>query len=308
MKKQEFTFPSTDGRTKIHAIEWIPEMEVKAVLQICHGMVEYIDRYHEFAAYLADRGIYVTGHDHLGHGQSVCNAGEYGYFPQPDGNKLVIGDIHRLRTITKEKYPDVPYFMLGHSMGSFLLRQYLTMHAKGLSGAVIMGTGHQPLLILQAGQLVCRLTAAVKGWKYRSQFVNALSFGSFNKKFEPAETPKDWVTSYKPIRDIYVKDPLTSFTFTVGGYYQMFEGMKVLDRKGSVEKIRKDLPVFFVAGQDDPVGDFGKGVQRIYEKYKQAGIKDVSIKLYKDDRHEILNETDREQVYEDLYEWFVNRI
>jgi len=271
-------------------------------------MVEYIDRYHEFAAYLADRGIYVTGHDHLGHGQSVCNAGEYGYFPQPDGNKLVIGDIHRLRTITKEKYPDVPYFMLGHSMGSFLLRQYLTMHAKGLSGAVIMGTGHQPLLILQAGQLVCRLTAAVKGWKYRSQFVNALSFGSFNKKFEPAETPKDWVTSYKPIRDIYVKDPLTSFTFTVGGYYQMFEGMKVLDRKGSVEKIRKDLPVFFVAGQDDPVGDFGKGVQRIYEKYKQAGIKDVSIKLYKDDRHEILNETDREQVYEDLYEWFVNRI
>lgn len=307
MTKREFTYPSTDGRTKIHAIEWIPDGEVKAVLQMCHGMVEYIDRYHDFATYLADRGIYVVGHDHLGHGQSVCSAGEYGYFPQPDGNKLVIGDIHKLRMMTKEKYANVPYFMLGHSMGSFLLRQYLTMHSKGLAGAIIMGTGHQPLMILKAGQLVCKITAAVKGWKYRSEFVNNLSFGSFNKKFEPAETPKDWVTSYKPIRDMYVKDPLTSFTFTVGGYYQMFEGMKVLDTKGSVDRIRKDIPVFFVAGEDDPVGDFGKGVQRIYEKYKSAGIKDTSIKLYKGDRHEILNEVDREQVYEDLYCWIVSK-
>lgn len=308
MVKREFTYPSTDGRTKIHAIEWIPDGEVKAVLQMCHGMVEYIDRYHDFATYLADRGIYVVGHDHLGHGQSVCSAGEYGYFPQPDGNKLVIGDIHKLRMMTKEKYENVPYFMLGHSMGSFLLRQYLTMHSKGLAGAIIMGTGHQSLMILKAGQLVCKITAAIKGWKYRSEFVNNLSFGSFNKKFEPAETPKDWVTSYKPIRDIYVKDPLTSFTFTVGGYYQMFEGMKVLDTKGSVDKICKDIPVFFVAGEDDPVGDFGKGVQRIYEKYKSAGIKDTSIKLYKGDRHEILNEVDREQVYEDLYCWITEKI
>ena len=138
--------------------------------------------------------------------------------------------------------------------------------------------------------------------------MNNLSFGSYNKKFEPAETSKDWITSYKPIRDKYVSDPLTSFTFTVGGYYQMFEGMKVLDTKGSVDKIRKDLPVFFVAGADDPVGEFGKTVQLVFEKYKNAGIQDVSIKLYEGDRHEILNETDREQVYEDLYHWFVNRI
>lgn len=304
MIKKEFTYPSTDGRTKIHAISWIPDIEVKAVLQICHGMVEYIDRYHEFATYLADKGICVVGHDHLGHGMSVNNPEEYGYFPQPDGNKLVVGDIHKLRQMTEEKYPDVPYFMLGHSMGSFLLRQYLTMHSKGLAGAVIMGTGHQPKFILQAGQMVCKLIAMSKGWKYRSQLVNNLSFGSYNKKFEPAETPKDWITSYKPIRDIYVCDPLTSFTFTVGGYYQMFEGMKVLDTKGSVNKIRKDLPIFFVAGADDPVGEFGKGVRKIYEKYKASGIKDVRIKLYEQDRHEILNETDREQVYGDLYLWF----
>ena len=308
MTKKEFTFPSTDGRTKIHVIEWIPEQEVRAVLQIAHGMVEYVDRYHEFAEYLANQGIYVVGHDHLGHGQSVCSKGDYGYFPHIDGNKCVIGDIHKLRNMTSEKYADVPYFMLGHSMGSFLLRQYLTMHSQGLAGAVIMGTGHQPKMILSAGQMVCKITAMFKGWKHKSQFVNNLSFGSYNKKFEPAETSNDWLTSDKVKRDQYIEDPLCGYTFTVGAYYQMFEGMKVLDTKGSVDKIRKDIPVFFVAGAEDPVGEFGKGVQRIYEKYKAAGIKDVSIRLYKDDRHEILNETDREQVYEDLYHWIVSKI
>ena len=308
MIKREFTYPSKDGKTQIHAIEWIPDQEVKAVLQICHGMVEYVDRYHEFAAYLAEKGFYVTGHDHLGHGKSVTSEEEYGYFPQPDGNKCVILDIHNLRKMTSEKYPEVPYFMLGHSMGSFLLRQYLTMFSKGLSGAIIMGTGHQPLNVLKAGQMLCRLTALFKGWKYRSQYVDSLCFGKYNKKFEPAETKKDWVTSYKPIRDIYVKDPLTSFTFTVGGYYQMFEGMKVLDTKGSVDKIRKDIPIFFVAGQDDPVGDFGKAVERVFEKYKAAGIEDVSIKLYQNNRHEILNEKNREQAYVDLYQWMITRL
>lgn len=308
MRKREFTYPSCDRRTRIHVIEWIPEQEVKAALQIVHGMVEYINRYHEFATYLADRGIYVVGHDHLGHGQSVNSEKEYGYFPQPDGNKMVIGDIHRLRNLTFEKYPDVPYFMLGHSMGSFLLRQYLTMHSQGLAGAVIMGTGHQPKAVLSTGQMVCKITALLKGWKCQSKFINNLSFGSYNKKFEPAETSIEWITSDREKKSQYAKDPLCGFTFTVGGYYQMFEGMKLLDTKGSVDKICKDIPVFFVAGEDDPVGDFGKGVARIYNKYKAAGIKDTSIKLYKGDRHEILNEVDREQVYEDLYSWLTNRI
>lgn len=305
--KREFTFLSTDGRTKIHGIEWVPAQEAKAILQICHGMVEYIDRYDEFANYLADRGIYVVGHDHLGHGQSVVSEGEYGYFPQPDGNKLVIGDIRKLQKMTMEKYPDIPYIMLGHSMGSFLLRQYLTIYSKSLSGAIIMGTGYQPWMILMGGQLICKLISVFKGWKYRSELVNNLSFGGFNKKFEPAETPYDWVTSDKEKVTQYLNDPLCGFTFTVGGYYQMFEGMKVLDTKGSVDKVRKDIPVSFVAGADDPVGDFGKGVQRIYEKYKAAGIEDVSIKLYENDRHEILNETDRQQVYEDLYQWMITK-
>ena len=160
--KKEFYYPSKDGITQIHAVEWIPEGEVKAVLQICHGMVEYIERYHEFAAFLAEHGIYVVGPDHLGHGKSVTGPEKLGFFFEQDGNACVIADIHKLRVQTTEKYPTVPYFMLGHSMGSFLLRQYLGIYSQGLSGAIIMGTGKQPSLVLAAGKLVCKMIAAVK--------------------------------------------------------------------------------------------------------------------------------------------------
>ncbi len=301
--KQEFYYPSRDGKTQIHAIEWVPEGKIKGVLQICHGMVEYIDRYHEFAEYMSENGYYVTGHDHLGHGKSIQSEEELGYFDETRGNQYVIGDIQKLREMTMKKYPDAPYYMLGHSMGSFLLREYLTMYGKGLDGAVIMGTGYQSALILNAGQLVCRGIAAFKGWKHRSRFVDNLSFGSYNKRFEPSETTKDWITSDREKRQKYVEDPLCSYMFTLGAYYQMFEGMKVLTKKESLERIPKDLPILFVSGKDDPVGAFGKSVTKVYEKYKSAGIHNVSIHLYQGDRHEILNEVDREKVYHDILRW-----
>lgn len=293
--------------TEIHAIEWIPEGEVKAVLQICHGMTEYIGRYEEFAQFLNERGIFVTGHDHLGHGQSVQSEDYYGYFHEKKGNQYVIGDIHKLREITQRKYPETPYFMLGHSMGSFLLRQYLTMYGKGLRGAVIMGTGHHGMPTLAAGQFLCRMVAAVKGWKYRSEFINNLSFGGYNKRFKDDPDGATWLSANPENCRRYAEDPLCTFVFTVNGYYQMFEGMKVLNKRESVGKIPKDLPILFVAGTDDPVGDFGKSVKLVYGKYRGAGIKDVKIKLYKGDRHEILNETDRQQVFMDLYKWMEKR-
>lgn len=301
--KQEFYYPSRDGKTQIHAIEWIPEGEMKGVLQICHGMVEYINRYDEFAEFMAGHGYYVTGHDHLGHGKSIQTEEDLGYFNEIRGNQYVIGDIHKLRELTMKKHPGVPYYMLGHSMGSFLLREYLTMYGTGLAGAIIMGTGYQGALVLNAGQLICRVLAAFKGWKYRSKFVDNLSFGSYNKKFEPAETTKDWITSDKERKKKYVEDPLCSYMFTLGAYYQMFEGMKVLTRKDSIARIPKELPILFVSGEDDPVGAFGKGIIKVYEKYRSAGIHNLSIHLYKGDRHEILNEVNRKDVYEDLRRW-----
>ena len=194
--KNEFYFPSRDGNTEIHTIEWKPEGDVKAVVQLCHGMVEYIDRYDDFAGYLADKGYYVVGNDHLGHGKSVQNRNEYGFFQEKYGNACVIGDMHTLRTRTQKRYPDVPYFILGHSMGSLLTRQYIQMYGQGLSGAAIIGVvADQPMALIKVGKGLCKMTAAVKGWHYRSKLVDYMSVGHFNNAFKPARTRADWVTS-----------------------------------------------------------------------------------------------------------------
>ena len=303
--RDEFYFPSKDGNTEIHTIEWKPETEVKAVLQICHGMVEYVGRYEEFARFLCDKGYYVVGNDHLGHGKSVQAKSEYGFFNEKYGNVCVLGDIHTLRQRTRKKYPDVPYFMLGHSMGSSLLRQYIQMYGNGLDGVVLMGAvaDHKKAALL-FGKRLCRVMAAVRGWHYRSRLVDHLAIGGYNKKFKPARTRADWITSDCERLESYASDPLCSFMFTVNAYYNMFLGMLNTQRRESVFMIPKRLPVLFVSGAEDPVGNFGKGVRTIYEKYRAAGIQDVSLRLYTGDRHEILHETDREQVYEDLFKWF----
>ncbi len=307
--RDEFYFPSKDGNTEIHTIEWKPEGEVRAVLQICHGMVEYIRRYDEFARFLCGEGYYVVGNDHLGHGKSIQAKSEYGFFNEKYGNACVLGDMHTLRQRTEKKYPGVPYFMLGHSMGSSLLRQYIQMYGNGLSGAVLMGTvaDHKKAALL-FGKRLCRVMAAFRGWHYRSKMVDNLVLGAYNKKFKPARTRADWITSDNENLDMYVADPLCSFMSTVNAYYNVFSGMIGIQRKESVYMIPKGLPVLFVSGADDPVGEFGKGVRKIYEKYRAAGIRDVTLRLYTGDRHEILNETDRDQVYKDLLGWFEKHI
>ena len=303
--RDEFYFPSKDGNTEIHTIEWKPEGEVRAVLQICHGMVEYIKRYDEFAQFLCEKGFYVVGNDHLGHGKSVQSKSEYGFFDKKYGNACVLGDIHTLRRRTAKKYPEVPYFMLGHSMGSSLLRQYIQRYGNGLSGVVLMGVtaDHRKSSLLFIKRL-CRLMAAVRGWHYRSRMIDELVTGSFNKKFKLAATRADWITSDKEHLEAYVSDPLCSFIFTVNAYYCMMSGMLGMQKKENISMIPKGLPVLFVSGAEDPVGNFGKGVRKVCETYRSAGMQDVSLRLYEGDRHEILNETDRYRVYQDLYEWF----
>ena len=302
--RDEFYFPAKDGNTEIHTIEWKPEGEVKAVLQLCHGMVEYIRRYDEFAEFMCSRGYYVVGNDHLGHGKSVQSKSEYGFFNEKYGNACVIGDMHTLRQRTMKKYPDVPYFILGHSMGSLLVRQYIQLYGNGLSGAVLLGVvSDQKKAVLLCGKRLCRLMAAFRGWHFRSRFIDGMVLGSYNKKFKPARTRVDWMTSDREHLDAYVADPLCSFVFTVNAYYSMFTGMLNMEKKESIYMIPKTLPILFASGTDDPVGNFGKGVRKIYEQYKAAGLQDVTLRLYAGDRHELLNETDRQQVYQDLFDW-----
>lgn len=305
--KNEFYFKSSDGTNQIHAIEWIPEGEAKAVLQMCHGMAEYIERYHDFASFLAENGYYVVGHDHLGHGKSAASSDKLGFFHEKNGNEYVVADIHQLRKDTEKKYPNVPYFMLGHSMGSFLVRQYIGLYGEGLAGAVIMGTGDQPNLILGAGKMICKSIAKFKGWEYRSKLVDSMAAGGYNKRFKGETGTSGWLSRNPENGAKYKDDPLCGYVFTVNGYYHMFSGMVKMNRQEKSEKIPKNLPIFFVAGAEDPVGNFGKGVENVYKRYQKCGMQDVMMKLYENDRHEILNEDDRAQVYQDVLMWLEKR-
>ncbi len=305
VKKEEFYYDSSDKFTKIHGLKWIPDGEVKGILQISHGMLEHMDRYHEFASYLAEKGILVAGNDHLGHGYSLHNEENRGYFCSDNGYKTVIEDMHKLSQILKTEYKNTPYFFLGHSMGSFLLRQYITIYNEELHGAIIMGTGNQPYALLKAGIIITRLIALFKGWRYRSSFVNKLAIGNNNKKFEPARTNVDWLSKDENKVDEYIADKKIDFVFTLNAYYDMFKGMEQLYKKTNLHNMNKELPVIFLSGAKDPVGNFGKDVKKVYEDFKDIGMNNLDIIIYDDDRHEILNETDRETVYRDIEKWIL---
>lgn len=308
-QKREFTYLSADGKTKIHAVEWKPDQgEPTAVLQIVHGMVEFIGRYEEFAEYLTERGFAVVGHDHLGHGASVASKEDYGFFSEKNGNAAVLRDIHHLKKLTEKTCGDLPYYMLGHSMGSFLLRQYLCLRGGEIDGAVIMGTGTKPVPLLKLGRVLCRGLAAIFGWHHRSLLIDRMAFGGYNKHFNPARTTADWLTKDEAIVDRYLADERCTFRFTLNGYYNLFYSMETASRKSSLRRMPRDLPVLFVAGSEDPVGDFGIGVKLVENRFRKAGMERVTRKLYDTDRHEILNETDRGAVYEDLYNWLSEEI
>jgi alpha-beta hydrolase superfamily lysophospholipase len=266
-------------------------------------MAEHIERYHDFATFLAEHGYYVVGHDHLGHGKTAKSSEELGFFHEKNGNKYVIADIHQLRKDTEKKYSNIPYFMMGHSMGSFLVRQYIGMYAQGLSGAIVMGTGDQPNLILGAGKLVCKIIATLKGWGYRSRLVNGMAAGGYDKRFKGETGTAGWLSRNPANGKQYRNDPLSGYVFTVNGYYHMFSGMAKMNAQEKACKVPKELPIYLVAGAEDPVGNFGKGVENVYNRYKKCGLNDVQMKLYENDRHEILNEDDREQVYLDILDW-----
>lgn len=307
-RKEEFFYPSSSGKTQIHAVRYTPDGEIKAVLQISHGMVEFIERYEEFAQFLNEHNILVTGNDHLGHGGSINSKADYGYFAEVDGNGAVLDDLHKLTVITKELYPNVPYFLLGHSMGSFYARQYLCEYGSELDGAIIMGTGHMPLMLVKAGMVLSKIIATFRGWRYRSKFINNMAFGGYNKRFEPGETKSDWLSKNKDSVNAYLADERCTFVFTLNGYYNMLKGISRLYDRDLLDKMPKDLPVFFMSGEDDPVGEFKEGVLRAIQTFYDAGMKNVSAQFYPDDRHEILNELDRAEVYEDILAWMTDII
>lgn len=305
-KKEYFRFLSSDKKTKIHSVKWTPESgKYTAVLQISHGMIEYVERYQEFAAFMAAQGYLVVGHDHLGHGDSVESREDWGYIADERGEQYMIADIHKVRKIIQKENPGLPYFMLGHSMGSYLLRKYITRYGEGLSGAIIVGTGSVPDIVLKTGMRTAECIALFKGWRHRSRLMEKLFFsGSFRKFSMGSEDPdNNWLTKDVSRIEKYYGEPRCSFHFTLNGFYNVMKVVSFDNQMKYTNRIPKSLPIVLLSGENDPVGDLGKGVRRVEKQLRKAGIRDLYCRLYANDRHEILNETDRNVVYEDILAW-----
>lgn len=311
MVTSNFTFLSNDGKTAVHAVKWTPDSgEYKAILQISHGMVEFIERYIPFAEFLTKHQYVVVGHDHVGHGQSVINQEDWGYFCEETPSDIVVEDMHKLRTIIQKDFPHLPYFMLGHSMGSFMLRKYLSVHGDHLRGAIIMGTGFIPESLTKLALKITAFVGKIRGSKYRSKLIQSLAYGPDYKGFDlTGKVPeKSWLTKDVEIVKAYYNEPRCTYIFTVNGYQGLFEAVKYSCNPENAALLPKKLPLFIVSGEQDPVGGLGKGVKDVYHLYKDAGVFDLTYKLYENDRHEILNEMDKQKVFSDLLAWMNVRI
>ena len=308
MVRQEFTFLSADGVTQLHTVLWLPEGEVRAVLQLVHGVAEYILRYEPLAAFLTEHGFAVVGHDHVGHGLSVAEGAPRLYFGPRGSWDRVVEDVRTLQTETHRKFPEAPYFILGHSMGSFLLRTYLARHPGTVDGAIIMGTAHMSAAALAAARLFVAWQIRKVGETNPSPTVMKLSFGTYNRKFAPNRTPYDWVTLSQTTVDAYVTDPMCGENPSIGLFREMLDGMAFMGQPENIRKMDADLPMLFLSGAMDPVGNCGRGVEQACRLFRQNGMKQVSMKLYPQLRHEILNEDCREDIFRDILCWLTEHL
>lgn len=304
MQTKEIYFTSNDGKSRIHAVEWVPENRPKAILQLVHGMAEHIERYGEFATFMAEHGYLVVGDNHLGHGKSVPENGQKGYFCDGDAASVLVRDEHKLREVVEGEYPGIPYFILGHSMGSFITRNYLTEYGHEVQGAVIMGTGMQSRTLLGLSKTLAKAEKLFKGDRHVSTFIDKLAFGGYYKKIPGYTMKNEWLTSNLDAVQKYNDDPDCGFTFTVNGFSTLFELIWRLHDEERLGRIPRNLPMLFVSGADDPVGNYGKGVKQAVRTVQKAGVRDVTMKLYPGGRHEILNDREHEEVYEDVLSFY----
>lgn len=310
MVKNEFTYPSHNGKTPIHAVIWRPEGEVRTVLQISHGVAEYALRYEPFAAFLTEHGFAVAANDHIGHGQSLAEGAPRLYFGPKGSWQTVVDDLYTLRCHCGKEFPGVPYALLGHSMGSFLARTYLIRYPGTVQAAVIMGTGQQSAAMTAGGRLVAaRETRRLGGDDKVSKLAEGLAFGSYNKLFAPNRTSCDWLSADTDNVDAYMADPLCGADATVGLFRQMLLGIRFNQRLSNLRRMDAQTPVLFIAGDKDPVGANGAGVRRTYQEFLRAGMQDCTLKLYPGLRHEILNEKGwQREIFRDIGLWLTAKL
>ena len=305
---KDFYFNSSTGKNKIHARMCVPDAEPRAIVQIIHGIAEYIDRYDEFMCFLADNGIIAVGTDHLGHGKSIESEEQTGFFAYDNGWDYVVRDEEVLRLAMHENYPELPIIVFGHSMGSFMARTLLIRYPDAFNAAIISGTGNQGAALVNGGLIMGNLVTGLKGAHHYSKFLNNLAFGSYNKIYDNPKTEYDWLSRDEANVQKYIDDPLCGFIPSCSLFRDMMTGVKFITNKKNLTAMNKNMPVYFMSGDMDPVGECGKGVQKAYNNFLEAGMKDVSIKLYPGGRHEMLNEINKDEVYTDILAWLGSKI
>ena len=307
MDTEVYSLDGGNGLT-FYTREYLPEGEPLGAVQIIHGIAEHKDRYDTFARFLKSAGFAVYASDLPGHGSAARLEGSLGLFPEEDGWLKVAAGEHAVTEKIRELHPGKPLFLFGHSMGSFLARTLLIRWPGGLTGCILCGTGSPAEGLVKAGCAASGLVVKLKGREKPSKMLINMAFGAYNKRIPDAASPNAWISRDPAAVAAYDADPLCGFQPSAGLLRDMMTGIKLIIDQAEQKHMDPDLPVLFIAGEEDPVGDYGAGVKRAYESFKQAGVKQVELKLYPQDRHEILNEPDRETVYADVLSWLKARI
>lgn len=300
---KEYTFPSHSGLCDIYAQSAAPidYGSIKGIVQISHGMAEYSNRYARFALELCKEGYAVFISDHIGHGSSVTDNDMLGFFGETDGEEHFVEDLKTLTDIIKSEYPNLPFFMLGHGMGSLIARKYTAKYGYLLDGVIYSGTsGENPALGI--GIQLANALIKQNGPMHRSEVLHAIAFGAYNRKTEK-RTENDWASRDEAEVDRYNADELCGYNYTVSGMKTLFNTLKQVSSKRWYNTIPLSMPIYLISGSMDPVGDYSKGVNEVYKKLKKSGHKNVSMKIYEGARHEILNEINRDEVYADIIAW-----
>ncbi len=300
---ESFYFTSSTGKN-VYAKRWRNEdiKEYKGIIQLVHGMSEHIGRYEKFAKVLSNNGYIVVGHDHLGHGNTAETEEDLGYFSKENGWDRLVEDVHILQNKIAAEYPNLPYFIFGHSMGSLVVRTYLTKYKDNIKGVILSGTSGQKAGLLM-GQVLTKLVILIYGDHYRSNILEYLITGSFNKKFNDTKrTDIDWITRDEEVLDEYEKDPKCGFNFTANGYLNLLKGVYYLSKQKNINKTM-NVPILLISGDKDPVGKMGKGPMRVLKMLEKAGLKNVKLRLFRDARHELVNETNNGEVYYVILNW-----
>lgn len=305
--KTYHTFLSSNQKNIITYYVYTPCNTPKAILQISHGMCEYLERYEPFIEFLIEHDILVCGNDHLGHGHSIQPDGIKGFFGEHDGWKYLPMDLAKVTKRLKKQYPNTPYYLFGHSMGSFVARLYLSKYSNFIDGAIISGTSGTNYLAPLGAKMI-QIIKKYKGGLYRSDSIQKLLFGAYNKHYENVKTDFDWLSRDEAVVDNYQKDPDCNFIFTTSAFSDLIKMLLLISSNRWYQSIPHTMPLFIMSGTMDPLGNYGKGIQEVYMKLQKQGIKDINIKLYDNYRHELLNELEKEHVYQDLLEWILNHI